>query len=231
MKLLKGPISKKVMFFVSIFLSLYLTLFMYFEVFRFLKMRFSKINYENYHKLDKADNDNRVVISLSLTDKNISSIKPMLFSLIDQTVKVDNIVLNLANKTDEYILPSEYTNFLTVYDNLQSYGSLINILPTKRRERDQNTIIIYINNNHIVYGKDFIQTMVETSNKYPDSIITTNKDFCKSDAVLVRMQSFQKIEATEYSQTPSFFTCEWLKTKLTSNTTIKSINYFDNVMY
>ena len=97
-------------------LSLIISLLYYFGLTRYFTLCTKDTNkyLENYKNLDKADKEMKVIISLSVRPEKIDKIKPMINSILDQTVKVNQIVLNLPNNK-EYNIPKEYENVFTIF--------------------------------------------------------------------------------------------------------------------
>ncbi len=129
----------------------------------------------NYIRLPKASGG-RTVISLTSIPSRIDHIKTTLNSLLDQTVRVDEISLNLPRKTrrggDKLVIP----NFLKGLKNVKIYiidddqGPATKLLPTLRRERGEDTRIIYLDDD-MVYNKSLIETLTNYSNIHPDLAI------------------------------------------------------------
>lgn len=153
-------------------ISLVITLLYYFGIIRYFEMHFSSHEkyLNNYKNLEKASEKDKVVISLTTTPDKIKKIKPILNSLLDQTVKVDQIALNIP-KDKEYHIPEEYNNILNIFYCGQDYGCATKFIPTILREDNENTIILILDDKY-VYGKDYIETMIEHYNKNNCSIIS-----------------------------------------------------------
>jgi hypothetical protein len=154
---------------------------------------------ENYKNLPKIDNDSKVIISLTLTPESLEKNKKMLNSLLDQTTKVDQIILNIPPTEKKYKIPELYNKIATINELGKNYED--KITPTLLRETDGNVKIIFLDGEYI-YGKDFIQTMVEQSDKKPNCIIKS------SNSILLK---------------PEFFTLNNIQTK--------NIEYKENFKY
>ncbi len=142
---------------IALFVLLYICL-AYFGLIR--KLTLNLKNPEDYIYIytnnDKIDTSNyKFIISLSATPEDISKMKPVISSLLDQTVKVDEICINIPPKCVNMI-PSYMDKCLKVYNLSRDYGKMNNIIPVLRREIDADTILIALENN-LVYGKDFIE--------------------------------------------------------------------------
>lgn len=200
---------------VSALLSLVYVIMTYYGISRYLSVRmFSTESYsKNYSKLDKASDKNRVVVSLTTTPN--SNLKPTINSLLDQTVRVDEISLNIpyGQKVSE-----EYKNILQTYNHSVNYNDTAKLICTLMREGDEDTCIILVNDN-MVYGKDLIEDMVTESEKNPDVAITA-KDLTSKYGVLVKPKFFDT-KVIEYNT--NFTHDDWLKRNL--KVPHKSINY------
>lgn len=146
---------------IALFILLYIFL-AYFGLIR--KLTLNLKNPEDYiysyTDNDKIDTSNyNFIISLSATPEDISKMKPVISSLLDQTVKVDEICINIPPKCVNMI-PSYMDKCLKVYNLSRDYGKMNNIIPVLRREIDSNTILIALENN-LVYGKDFIEKITD----------------------------------------------------------------------
>lgn len=169
----------------STILSIIFILSSYYGIDRYLSLHMKSCeNFINkYSYLPKAST-NRVVISFSTTPEKINKIKPMINSILDQTVKVDAIyMVLLADKN--YNTPKYITNVATVVLAGKDYGGGTKIIPILLKEKECDTIIIALNDN-VVYGQDFIFTMIEESNKNPGTVLLDKK----GDVMLVKPEYF-----------------------------------------
>ena len=156
--------------------SLLISIILYFGIDRYILLhtQYNTNNLiESYNTLNKADNC-RVVISTTTTPENIHKIKPMLLSILDQNVKVDQICLNLPSEK-KYNIPSDYKKILNIFNT----GTIFNnngakIIPPLLRE-DLKTKIIALDDNQL-YGKDCIESLINQSNKHPDNAIFIKKN-------------------------------------------------------
>lgn len=165
-------------------ISLIIILLDYFGLLRYgsLYMNSSEKYIENYSKLDKANINHRTVVSLTTTPENIDKIHPVLNSLLDQTVKVDQITLNIP-KDKEYIIPPVYKKMINIFKSGKDYGAGQVYVPTLLREGEKETEIICVSDSYI-YGKDFIESIVSLSSKYMNSAVE-----CKG-AIFVKPKFF-----------------------------------------
>ena len=151
------------------FLSLIYIIMSYYGFIRYFSLhRYPMRDYvKNFKLLEKASKG-RVVLSLTTTPKRIKNISAVINSLLDQTVRVDEIALNIPykfqNKADEkYDIPKELEDVIHVYRCGRDYGPMTCLVPTLLREKEAGTKIIYLNDD-VIYGKDFIEMIVDASN-------------------------------------------------------------------
>lgn len=158
------------LFIIVTVLSLLFSILYYIGIVRYFKLHIDKNDkyLENYRNLDK-NYDKKVIISFTTTPEKINKIKPMLNSLLDQTVKVDQFVLNIPPNFNCEV-PEEYKKMLNVFNCGKDYGCVTKLIPTLLREDDNSSIIILLNDN-IIYGKDFIENLIEEYKKYKLPII------------------------------------------------------------
>jgi hypothetical protein len=137
---------------------------------------------KNYSKLDKLYKDRRVIISIIPTSVNTASDKTASLSikklsntvksLLDQTVKVDLISVVLLDKEN---LPGDLDKSVSVFKTIKNYGELNALIPAIMREGESNTQIIILSDG-VIYGKDFIEKLLETSLNNPKKIVYTGDD-------------------------------------------------------
>jgi len=165
---------------VSSIISMIIILLSYFGINRYLWIlwRDSNVYITKYSSLPKEDTKNKVVISLSATEDNIGKIKPMINSILDQTVKVDQIILVLPNDFTEkgHNVPNYLNKVVTIVPSGRDYDKGTKIIPVLLREKECDTIIIALDNN-IVYGQDFIYSMLEESKNNPNKVLVDNKGY------------------------------------------------------
>ena len=133
------------------FLSLIFSFLLYFGIIRYMNLYIynPKSYIKKYFDLEKACNK-KVVINLSIS--NPDKLKPVINSLLDQTVRVDEISINTDKKLPDYI--KDLNKVVRIYQ------TNLCIKPCIMRENDNDTIIFFINDDKI-YGKDFIQDSID----------------------------------------------------------------------
>ena len=160
-------------------ISLVFTFLIYFGITRYIQLHYENPdkyikNYKNISNI--ADINDKIIISFTTTPSRIKKITPMLNSILDQTVKVDRIVLNIPKicNNKEYDIPEKYKDILSIMKCEKNYGPATKFVPTILREDDANTIIILLDDDTI-YGKDFIETILEESKKNKNKAIISKK--------------------------------------------------------
>lgn len=194
-------------------------IFSYFGIYRYLFLHIqSSDNFiEKYSKLPKADKD-RVVVSFTTTPDKIGKLKPMINSLLDQTVKVDQIALFIPYDEDEkYDIPQYIKNVANIFPTGKDYGKGTKLIPILLREKECDTTIIALDDN-MVYGQDFIYNMIEESKKNPGSVLIDKKGV----AMLVKPEYFG---CDVINRKKEKFDNEWFINKAKYS---KIINYQDN---
>ena len=181
---------KKTIIFLILFIIIFI--FSYFDLFRYLSLHLRSPDklISNYSKLPEASNK-RVVISFTTTPDNISKIQPMLNSILDQSVKVDQIALNIPYKYEnkDYDIPKKYEDIVNIFRTNKNYKEGLKYIPTLLREKDSETLIIYLDDNQI-YDKHLIEDLVKASEKNPNKAIYTKGNLDSSGGVLVKSDFF-----------------------------------------
>lgn len=171
-------------------ISIVVSILVYFGIIRYIKLYMSKTvdkYVEKYTDLPFAS-EKRVVVVLSVQNEDeLKSIIPTVNSLLDQTVRVNQLFLVLPIDSD-FEVPENLTKVLSVvkpgkvYDD--KYQDIISIL---QREKEKDTFIIKVSNG-IIYGNEFIENVIETSEANPDSVIKDSSNsflLVKSDLVIL----------------------------------------------
>ena len=157
-------------------LSLLFIILTYFGITRYITLQLQSPDtyIENYHKLPKS-NAKKVNIVIYSDSKSINNLKPMINSILDQTIRVDRIFLVTTDITSDE-LPEYLKKVVTILPAAKKYGSeFANPLITMLlNEKHADTTIVVLKNN-IIYGKDFIETIINISEKTPKTVIIDNK--------------------------------------------------------
>lgn len=152
--------------------------------------RFSKINHiyiikqdliekiENFNEMgiNTKKRDESIIVSLTSFPERLFDIHFCLYSLLNQTLKPDKLILCLVRDdfpNGEEDIPQNVLNLknngLTIKwcDNLRSFTKLIPVLEEYPKE-----YIITVDDD-IFYPEDLIETMWNTYKKYPNTIISS----------------------------------------------------------
>jgi hypothetical protein len=161
----------------STILSLLTTFLSYFGITRYFSCHIKNSNnfIQNYSKLPKTS-ERRVVISFSVNPNKLNKLKPFINSILDQTVKVDLIAMIIPDdgRNMNYVIPDYIKDFAVIFHTGRGYGKGTKLIPMLLREKECDTTIIALDEN-IVYGQDFIYSLIEESKKYSDSVLTDKK--------------------------------------------------------
>lgn len=155
-------------------LSIIISILSYYGIIRYIKLYFSKSvdKYtENYSSLPLASNDKRVIVVLSVKNQDeIKTIYPTINSLLDQSVRINQIFLVLPCDS-KCNVPENLTKVVSIvqpgktYD--ETYQDIISIL---HREKEKDTVIIKVSNG-VIYGNEFIEHILEISDSATDFVI------------------------------------------------------------
>jgi hypothetical protein len=172
---------------VSILFSLVYTLFEYYGGVRYVGLRMSSdpSSYiSKYPSIDRFD-ERRVVVVLDGKDCagcTTSNLLPALLSLLDQTVRIDEIAI--CESPDSPQDTDAYPDIAVTYRTRDAISSTIT------RERDANTIILFLEPN-VIYGKDFIERILsERSEALTErSEALTERSEARSEALTERSEA------------------------------------------
>jgi hypothetical protein len=144
----------------------------------------------NYMKKNRVNYDHKVIVSLTTTPTRIHKIKPMIKSLLNQSVRIDQIALNIPKEYNgqPYVVPPKLQSMINVFTTGRSYGRGTKCIPTILRETDANTIIIMLD-EYYIYGYNFIEQLIAEYHKSPQyclyckGTILIKSSFVKEDIV------------------------------------------------
>lgn len=156
---------------ISAVISLIYVLCDYYGLTRYMYLHYA--NYESYipdyKKLQKADDAHRVIVAFTVKEDELKYLKPFISSILDQTTRVDELAANIPYKMKGKL--DKYKDALSIYYYNKDYPDRLGaIIPTLLREGDKNTKIIFVE-PYVVYGKDFIENIVEESNKNGENVV------------------------------------------------------------
>lgn len=194
---------------ISLIITIFFMIFSILEyngIIRYFKL-YTKNSFEkfvkNYSHKRPFSSTHKTVISLTTTKQKINKLLPVLNSLLDQTVKVNQISLNFPDNYEKqiYKVPKHYENIVNVYRSGKDYGIYNNLIPTLLREVENNTLIICLKDNYI-YGNDFIENIIQDSDN-SNEIIQNN--YCT-----VLKPKFVNKNIVNYDK--NNFDMDWVKT-------------------
>jgi hypothetical protein len=142
---------------------------------------------KKYPTLPKA-NKERTVIAFTTTPDKLNNMKPFINSILDQTVRVDDIALNIPYKYFGQV-PDDLKKIVSVYGYNIDYENVGDMICSILREPEGNTRIILVD-PETIYGNDFVETIVDESENHPDEIIYGGKDKTKRSGILIRPSFF-----------------------------------------
>jgi hypothetical protein len=151
----------------------------------------------------------RVIVSLTTTPYRMKKIKPMVRSIMDQSVRIDQIALNIPNQTDndKWDIPENLENLINVYHTGRSYGRGTRCIPTVLRETDAKTIIILLD-DYFIYEYDFIEKLIEEYQRNPGiclynkGFILIQSDFVKEEIVDITREDVNDKLLMKYIKVP-----------------------------
>jgi hypothetical protein len=185
---------------ISIF-SLFYLIFDYYGYIRYVKLHLydNNLYLKNYVLLPKL-NKERIVICFTTTSDNIKNIKPFINSILDQTLRVDEIILILPYD-DQKNVPDNIKKILSVQGYKKKYNSSPNVICSVLTEPEATTKIILVEPS-IIYSQDFVENMVEASNKNPDKIIYSSNTKQTKYGILIKPKFFDD-KISKYEETCS----------------------------
>ena len=162
----------------------------------------------DYKTKSKLKFSSKIILSITTTPDRIAHIHPMIKSLLHQTIKVDEIALNIPDvcKNKKFKIPDYLKDVVTIYKCGRDYGKGTNYMPTLLREGDKNTIIILLKDN-IIYGEDFVETLLFEYKKhdcclYTDNAILIKPQFVHADILDYTKNTFDDKTLIRFIKTP-----------------------------
>jgi len=163
---------------IATIISLATILLSYFGITRYIYLNLQGLEsyIKMYPKIPKTKNN--TVVAINTTVEMINKIKPVISSILDQTVRVDRIIV-IIPQTDidnGYKLPDDLNSVAILFPSGKDYGEgcCASMVPMLLHEKECSTILLSLMDN-VVYGKDFIETMITSSEEHPGVALTDNK--------------------------------------------------------
>lgn len=177
---------------------------------------------KDYLKLPRVTSKSKVLVSLYAREFPEMLVK----SILDQTVHPDQIIITSP------AIPSFLSDnkILVVHSTPGNYESLTPLLSPLSREKDGEAKIIIVDSRQ-VYGKDFVETLVEASENSPDAVIFTKgynakKSFDKGEKVDVPYENDVIDVSGGVLIKPKFFGAEIFEIDGVSNAARKDLDVF-----
>lgn len=124
----------------------------------------------SYGSIQHADKGkNKIVVAFETDSSRVKDINPFLSSILDQTKRIDEIVMFIPY-ADMKSIPENVKNVVNVFGYSENFQDKTCLIYSLIKEHDANTKIIVLQGNTI-YGKTFIESIVEESNKRPNTVI------------------------------------------------------------
>ena len=203
---------------ISMFLSFLYIYLVYSGIYRYITIycisieryitNYKQVKYENYGE--------KIIISLYTEDFN--KLKPVIKSLLDQTVKVDYLYISC---NDTCKIPDYIKNFCDINVLGKNYNGFGNIIPVLLNENNSDTIIICLPSTKI-FGEDTIELLLEESKKHPYKLIYYEKDY--TNGILIKPKFF---DSDILKPTKTYNYTDWIKLNL-KKTGFKSISIKQN---
>lgn len=202
--------KKKTMLVISLILSVLSLVYFVAEYYggtRYIKLHSNSTDsyLQNYSAMNKASKD-RVVICFATTTADLKHLDPFLNSVLDQSVRVDDIML-VIDYSEIGNVPEKYKKIVSVHGFKKNYDNNSSLITSVLTEPDANTKIILVD-PETVYPPDFIETMISESDKQPNNIIYGSNTRTLKYGILVKPLFFDdKISKYECGSTSSCSEC------------------------
>ncbi len=136
-------------------------------------------NPENFSNKIKNNFPYKILVTLTTSPKRIKKIKPVISSIMKQSVLPDVIVLNLPhifkrdNSTFDKIPKFITDNPLIIINRCEDIGPATKVLPIVElfKKEHSDTIIISIDDD-IYYESNMIKKMLKYTSEYPEAVLT-----------------------------------------------------------
>jgi hypothetical protein len=202
--------SKKILQIISLVLSIIGLIYLilaYYGIIRYINLHLSPTEtyIDNYIKLPKTSKD-RIVICFTANPDELEKLKPFINSILDQTVRIDDIALTIPYKNMGKV-PTNLKKIISEYGYSKDYDNAGNLICSVLREPESNTKIIIVDPS-MVYGKDFVETIIEESAKSPNKIIYADKSKALKWGILLQPKFFND-KISNYEKGKGC--CPWLE--------------------
>lgn len=169
--------TKIVLLVISTILSLTFILCTFWGYTRYVSLHFTNTQKltETYSMLDQACETTKIILCFAVEPDKYEKIRPMINSILDQTVKVSKIVMVQRPQDKSQKIPDYITKVANVLPAGKDYGYGMPLIPVLLRENCGDAMIICLDVN-VIYGKDFIESLVNFAKEHNNSCIVTSSD-------------------------------------------------------
>jgi hypothetical protein len=158
-----------ILFFIILFVIIIFLVANYIDGPRYLKIKecsTSKLDREYRNK----KRINHSIISLTTTPARISEIRPIISSLLDQSVAVDEIRINVpytSCKGVKYEIPKWLSSLknVKIYRQIKDWGPATKLIPSLLDKKNKDKRIIILDDD-VIYGYNTVETLIEYFDKY-----------------------------------------------------------------
>lgn len=136
----------------------------YYGLVRYFNIRVRSVDtyIKKYKKVNKLVK-NKVIINMTTTPSKMKKLKPVINSLLDQSVKVDLITVTVPQTKEK--LPHGMDKVVFLTKTKVDYGKLNILIPPLLTQGDKDTVIITVKDD-VLYGYDYIEILLEEYKKH-----------------------------------------------------------------
>jgi len=186
-----------------------------YDLYRYMYLQYDFTdNYyiNNYTSIKRIDYPHKVVVSITSTPSRIKNIKPMVKSILSQTVRIDNFTLNIPKEHKSktpYSFPNNLDKMLSIFHCGRDYGNGTKCIPTILREKDSDTLIILLDDSYI-YPADFIEKLLSnykensSSCLYGKGVIAAKASSFKEDILNITKQQVSDRFILKFINAPKY---------------------------
>ena len=177
-------------------LILCVILLQYFGIIRYIKLHLNSTEYyiEKFKNL-KSYKDNKLSVFVKTDKDNLPKLKPLINSLLDQTIKINelNLIVKIKNESDYNNL--DIPKYISLTSNIiPSYNSEDNLNTLFTHEKSKNTIVFNLDDKK-VYGKDYIEHLLSEYNCDDDYMVR-----CDNDMIIQNSDNIDNVKKVNYNE-------------------------------
>lgn len=138
------------------------------EFWRYLRFKYWDMK-PNITSRSSYKKETRIVITMTTIPERINKMHPTIASLLDQSIKADEIALNLPWKTRKgksYDIPKWLSEIkeVKIYRVNEDEGPATKLLPTLRRETNPDTKILVVDDD-VIYNSKTLEKLLKVHDK------------------------------------------------------------------